>query len=245
MKIPTCFLGAFLFATVASTNAAVIISNITTSPAFSGTLTSNATLLTLTSSGTTYTSLTGPASVTGASGTAEYIWGTSASNPGSVAAAVSDLNIATGSLNTGTGTIYGFNAVTNSTVFFVFGNYGADQPGNVTLVNGSGVNITTGLTLPSTTVANDLLSETVNRSAGGATLNRTVRGYTFSVSEFTFLGGATAADVAGFKVNGTGYDVQDVGIAAIPEPAASFLILVGTLGLAGLRRRRGDRLASI
>lgn len=237
MKLYTFLLGALLWCTGVSAPAAVIISNITTTPVISGTLTTNATLLTLTSSGTTYTSLSAPAAVTGASGTSEYIWGTSASNPGSVSAAVSDLNIATGSLNTGTGAIYSFNSVTASTVFFAFGNYGADQPGSVVLVNSSGVNITSGLTLPSTTAANDLLTETVNRSAGGAALTRSIRGYTFRVAEFTFLGGATAADVAGFKINGSGYDVQDVGIAAIPEPATALLFSLGALGFLSFRRR--------
>lgn len=236
MKLFTTLLGALLWCTGVSAPAAVIISNITTSPVISGTLTTNATLLTLTSSGTTYTSLSAPAAVTGVAGASEYIWGTSASNPGSVAAAVSDLNIATGSLNTGTGAIYGFNSVTASTVFFAFGNYGADQPGSVVLVNSSGVNITSGLTLPSTTAANDLLTETANRSAGGAALTRTIRGYTFGVTEFTFLGGATAADVAGFKINGSGYDVQDVGIAAVPEPATALLFGLSALGFLSVRR---------
>lgn len=237
MKMPKALLATLMLAAASSANAAVIISSITTNPSFSGTLTTNATLLTLTASGTTYTSLSAPSSVTGTAGAAEYIWGTSASNPGSVAAAVSDLNIATGSLNTGTGTIYGFNSVTSSTVFFVFGNYGADEAGSVTLVNSSGVNITSGLTLPTTNGANDLLSESVNRSAGGAALTRTIRGYVFSVGEFTFLGASTPADIAGFKVNGSSYDVQDVGIAVVPEPSAALLVGLGMAGMAWVRRR--------
>lgn len=237
MKPLKTLLATLLLATGFSAQAAVIITNITTTPVISGTLTTNAILSSLTSSGTTYASLSGATSVS-ISGTPEYLWGTSATNPGNVATAVSDLNIATGSLNTGTATIFGFNSVTGSTVFFVFGNYGADQASSVTLVNGSGVNITTGLTLPNTTLSNDLLATTVNRSGGGAALNRTIRGYTFSVSEFTFLGGATAADVAGFKVNGTGYDVQDVGIAAIPEPGTLALFGLAAIGWVGVRRRR-------
>jgi hypothetical protein len=237
-NLPSALAALVLFAGLPATQAAVLITGITTAPTLANPETRNDTILTITTSVTTYASLSSATSITGISGAAEWVWGTSATNPGSVAAALTDLSLTTGSLNTGAGTIYGFNAVNSSTAFFVMGNYGGDNPATVFLVDAGGNAISASLTLPNSAPANDFASITVNRSAGGAALSRTVRGYVFEMSEFSFTGGNTVANVAGFKLSGASFDAQEVGIVAVPEPATLAFLAIGGLVCTLSRRRR-------
>ena len=235
-RLPFALLTLLLVAGLPSAHAVVLITGVTTNPSLASPETRADTILTITTSVATYTSLTPASSITGASVTAERIWGTSTIDPGTVATALTDLSLTTGSLNTGTGTIYGFNSVNSSTAFFLMGNYGNDNPGNVFLVDSGGNAISLARGLPNSAAANDFASITVNRSGQAGTLARTVRGYVFEISEFTFTGGNTVANVAGFQLSGSGFDAQEVGIAAIPEPSA--LALLGLAGILSVLRRR-------
>jgi len=239
MKTPllTLFIFSLGLALAPHADAAVLhITSITTSPAFGDPESGDALLSSITVNGTDiHSDLAAPTSVTGNTGTV-WIYGQNGTNPGSVAAAVSDLNIVTGSLNTGVATIYGFTQPMDSmSLFFATANYGGDSPASVTAVNSLGQDISNPISIGSGDIGGTLISIETNRSDSG-TLNRTVRGFTFLAGDFTFINGNDVSDFAGFHFGSSNYDVQDVGMV-VPEPTSAVMLL-GGLGLLTLRRRR-------
>lgn len=240
MKTPLSLLMAGITAwTVHTVQAAPIyITSLTTSPSLTNPAITDLTLSSLTAGGVTYSSFTSASSVTGAVGTAEYVWGTNATNPGSLASAVTDLNITTGSLNPGVTATYGFSSLTASSVFFVLANGGSDNPSSVTAYNSSGVAVTTALPLGVITNAPLLATMNLNRSGQPTALtSRGLYGYLFQVSDFTFSGENTAANIAGLRFGNQGFDVQEIGLAVVPEPETYALILFGAFACYVFRLR--------
>ena len=245
---------------MAHSASATYISQVVTSAGGTGStaITTNATLTSFAAGGTTYSSFIG---IGVADPTpAARIWGTDLSDPGSDTAAVSDLDLATGTLNNGTDAVYDLSGqtLTSGTTIFMFGN----GNGGVA-VDGNGDAINSGGTTPPGTVtfldaaagvlgsvsgdfffqdpginsvrAPNLLSFNFARS--GNNLNgRTVSGAIFTLADITFTTGGIG-DIAGFRISSANTDIQDVGIAAIPEPATLGIMAVFGGAVLFIRRR--------
>lgn len=260
-KITSCLTVAAIIAAVQSASA-TYITQVVTGGGSTGTtdITGNATITSFVAGGTTYNSLIG-IGVTDPTDP-ERIWGNTLSDPLTDDVTVSDLDLATGTLNNGTDAVYNLTGQTlmASTTIFMFGNGnggvavdsetgnatgsgGTTPPGTVTFVNAAGDALGTvaedfwfqdpGV---NTVRAPNLLSFDFTRSSNGAALeNRTVSGAIFTLADITFTTGGIG-DIAGFKISSKDTDIQDVGIAAIPEPAT--LGIVAAFGGAVLFIRR-------
>lgn len=247
---------------VAHSASATVISQVVTSGGSTGStaITTNATLTSFVAGGTAYNSFIGigvndPTSP-------ERLWGTDLSDPGSDTAVISDLDLATGALNNGTDAVYDLTGqtLTSGTTIFMFGNGNGgvtvdSETGNATGSGGTTPFATvtfvdgTGSTLG--TVAQDfffqdpgvnsvrapnLMSFNLTRGNGGTLNGRTVSGAIFSLADITFTTGGIG-DIAGFKISSGSSDIQDVGIAMIPEPATLGLIAVFGGAVLFVRRR--------
>ena len=227
-------------------------------------VTSEANLLTFSTGTTTYSGLTGIGLSAGAPADTLFT-GTAAA---SASAALADLNLATGTLNTGTAARYDISSAVVQTqlaagaTFFIFGN---GNGGVADPIGGSG-----GTTPPNTlsfrdatdavigTVPTDIFFQggdpagdrapnlatfDFTRGNGNALNNRTISGAVFDISDITFTGGATITDAVSFSAGSGTFDGQDFGIASIATPVgvpepSSAIVLVGGLGALLLRRRR-------
>lgn len=238
------------------------ITQVATSGGGTGTIdiTGNATMTSFVAGGTTYNSLIG---IGVADPTEpELLWANTLADPGSSSAAVSDLNLGTGSLNNGTDAVYDLTGQTlaTSTTIFMFGN----GNGSVTVDSETGNATGSGGTTPFSTVtfldaadgvlgtvpqdfffqdpgvntvrAPNLLSFDYTRGNGNALNNRTVSGAIFTLADITFTSGGIG-DIAGFRIASASSDINDVGIAAIPEPATLGLITAFGGAILFIRRR--------
>ena len=224
-------------------------------------VTSEANLLTFSTGTTVYSGLTGFGLASGTPADTLFT-GTAAA---SASAALSDLNLATGTLNTAS--VYDISGVTSQAAaggtFFIFGNGngavedpiggsgGTTPPNTLTFQDGTGTAIGTVPTDiffqdPGTNAlrAPNLATFNFTRGNGNALNNRTISGAVFDVSDITFTGGATIADAVSFSAQSGTFDAQDFGIASIatpisnvPEPSSA-IVLVGGLGAFLVRRRR-------
>ena len=205
-------------------------------------VTSEANLLSFSTGTTIYSGLTGIALASGAPADTLFT-GTAAA---SASAAIGDLNLATGTLNTGTAARYDLSATATQSAlaaggtFFIFGNGngGVGDP-----IGGSG-----GTTPPNTlsfrdatdavigTVPTDfffqdgdplgdrapnLATFDFTRGNGNALNNRTISGAVFEISEIDFTGAFTIADATSFSAGSGTFDGQDFGIATIATPIAT------------------------
>lgn len=216
-------------------------------------VTGSAVLTSISVGATTYFPLSGAGIIGGSS--AETLHANTLSAPASASAAVSDLNIATGTLNTNA--LYDISAATSSDVIFVIGNGngsvssppsgsgGTTPPGTLQFFAADGTTLVGTLAQDvafqdpgaNTIRAANLASFDFTRGNGNALNGRTVSGFVFSLTEISLESGFTVDDIVGVNLN-TGFtDVQDIGIAAVPEPASAAWLAASGLFL--LRRRRG------
>lgn len=249
-------------ATIAAAHSvsATPITQVVTSGGGTGTtgITNNAAITSFVAGGTTYNSLIGIG--VNDPTPAARIWGNNISEPVSDTAAISDLDLATGCLNNGTDAEYDLlgQTLTASTTIFMFGN----GNGSVAVDSETGNATGSGGTTPFSTVtfrdaadgilgtvagdfffqdsgdrAPNLLMFNFERSdSANALNNRTVSGAIFTLADITFTSGSIG-DIAGFTIASGGSDIQDVGIAAIPEPATLTLFGLAGAGLFMARRR--------
>ena len=167
------------------------------------------------------------------------LFATMISDPGSEAAAVSDANVATGTLNTGSDAVFDLTGQTldATTTLYIIGN----GNGGVEVDPDTGDAINSGGTTPPNTLsfvdaagtiigsiptdyffqdpginavrAPNLITVDFARSSGDAPLvGRTVSGAIVPLADITFTTGGIA-DVAGFMIASNTSDIQDVGIA--------------------------------
>jgi hypothetical protein len=262
MKKKISYLAIAATIAAAHSASATVISQVVTSAGETGAtaLTNSAALTSFVAGGTTYNSFIG-LTVTDPT-PAATIWGANVSEPASDSAAISDLDLATGGLNNGTDAVYNLagQTLSASTTIFIFGNgnggvtvdsetgdatgSGGTTPfSTVTFVDGDGNGLGTVagdffFQDPGTSVvrAPNLLS--FNFVRDGNDLNgRTVSGAIFTLADMTFTSGGID-DIAGFKIASGGSDIQDVGIAMVPEPATLGLIGIVGVGLFAARRFR-------
>jgi len=232
--LKTCLAFGLLTVLTQASPAAVMIAieSITTFPGLTPLANGNLTLTSITAGSTTYTSLTAPI-VTGA-GATMITYGSSLTQPADADTALSDLNLGTGTYNTLNATRYSFSSINSSTIFFVLMNSNT-VPASIFAFNG-GTQI--GSFTPSYPTLGSLGSLDLKDSGGGQQ-NRTLYGFTFGASDFTFTGGFSAANMTGFgtTTNSSATDVQAAGIA-VPEPATWGLLAFSLTTVLVLRRRR-------
>jgi hypothetical protein len=263
MKKKISYLAIAATIAAAHSASATVISQVVTSAGETGAtaITNSATLTSFVAGGTTYNSFIG-IGVTDPT-EPELLWANTLSTPGSSSAAVSDVNLATGALNNGTDAVYNLagQALTAGTTIFMFGNgngsvtvdaetgdatgSGGSTPfATVTFVDGAGSSLGTvaqdfffqdpGV---NTVRAPNLLSFDLTRGNGSALNGRTVSGAIFTLADITFTTGGIE-DIAGFKISSGTSDIQDVGIAMVPEPATLSLIAIFGAGIFAARRFR-------
>lgn len=218
---------AFSVGIISSCSATVsLINSVTFSSTPDDPITVDTTLTSFsTVAGSTFSNFSTAASISNISGT-EWLWPTNGTDPGSISNAILDLDIASGSLNTGTSAIYEFSTLSLDDTLFAFANYGGDQPITVVAVDNVGDSIGSALSLPNLTIT--LADTTLERSGGGADLPREIRGISFQVSDFD-LGGASVESIAGIRFTGTGFDVNMVGVTTVIPEANQYALLLGGL----------------
>ncbi|MFA7345653.1 MAG: family 16 glycosylhydrolase [Terrimicrobiaceae bacterium] len=208
--------------TLASPAAVGYISSITTTPALTPNANTGLTLTSITAGSATYTDLTAP-TVTGSTGAINY--GSSLSQPASANVALSDLNVGTGTYNTGSATQYSFSAIDGSTMFFVLmTSKGAEVPIRIDAYDGGAKIGEFSLSFVNSSLG-ALGTLSLNSTQAPSPPNpttRTLYGFTFQASDFTFTGGNTVADMTAIRVIYNATDVQAVGIARSRFPGGGY-----------------------
>lgn len=191
---------------------------------------------------TTYGVLTSPTSFVNNLGGTDWIYRPTSSVPTDLQDAVGSLDLAKGSLNNDLEAQFGGALTDDALIFILINNddtspgesgtiYALDAAGN--RLNGG---VGTAINFNSTVITTLVASKTYNRQTNGAangTLSRVILGGAFTLDSLG-LGGLGAT---GFELTTDTLDPQEIGLAAVPAPAA----LPAGLGLMGamlIRRRR-------
>ena len=247
MKINTSVLCLAVVGAMLSSVNASTITNLTTfdgttytvSDGGAGSLSSHsgsAALVSFIADGVVYSDLTGGTGLS--AGSPSTIWEQGGADVGA-STAVSDLDLATGTLNPTSGTTFDLSglSIDASTTFFLFSN-GGTPVSSIALRDSGNTTITTDYTGTDFGGPDEVELGGINHSRSGTDLiNRVTQGFVFSFDDFTFAAGKTFADVEGFAISSSGADVSDFGIAAIPEPATLGLLGIFGGGILFIRRR--------